>query len=441
MADENNEPKNESPDVKDVKTDEILQEKKETTVKADVQEEHKHEKHEIHHAHHHKVEHEHKKDNKTTIYTIVIVLGVILLGFLLWNIFQGMNATTKLNDKIKDAKADIAELEKPVEITLYLVKNSKCTNCVDLSSFVSAIKTEKVKIVKEELVEYDSENGKKLIEVYDIKKIPTVIIIGNLSKFESLKSAFDVKKDAFVLTRISPPYTDANNGDVKGLINSVIVSDKECKECIDFQPIVQQIRSNGVFLDTEKTVDVLSDEGKELVKKYNLSKVPSLIFSKEAGDYELIKQSWPQIGRIAADGSYLLEEVSPPYKDLATGKIVGLVEVTYLTDKSCDKCYDVAQHKAILANPKGFNVNFAKETTYDISDAKGKELVAKYNITAVPTVILSKEVSTYKSLVPVWKTVGSIESDGSFIFRNVGVIGAYKDLAKNEVIAQTQQEQ
>ncbi len=386
-------------------------------------------------THQHHVHNEHpaseKKPKSNTVYTVVIVLGVIVGLILLYNVIQGINATNKLNDQLKDAKDKADELAKPVEITLYLIRNSECKDCIDLSELIAVIKKENVKVVKEEALEYKSEAGKALVEKYGVKKIPTVIIMGNSSNL-AIKSEFDEKEDALVFTKIIPPYTDVATGNIKGMISSVILIDKTCKECFDFNLIVQQLRGNGVFIDKETSVDVSSDDGKALVVKYKLTKVPALIMSKDAGDYELIKASWPQIGKIAEDGSYLLDEVSPPYKDLATGKIMGIVDITYLTDNSCATCYNVSTHKTILE--RGFNMKIAKENYADISDAKGKELVQKYNISSVPTVILSKDASAYKNLVTAWTSVGTKESDESFVFRQVGVIGPYKDLIKNEVV-------
>ena len=74
-----------------------------------------------------------------------------------------------------------------------------------------------------------------------------------------------------------------------------------------------------------------------------------------------------------------------------------------------------------------------KEEAYDISDAKGKELIAKYNITKVPTIILSEEIKAYPSSTAL-NQFFSAEKDGSYVFRKMDDVGTYRDLALNQVV-------
>ena len=159
--------------------------------------------------------------------------------------------------------------------------------------------------------------------------------------------------------------------------------------------------------------------------------------SKDAEAYGIIKTAWPAIGTKENDGSYVMRVAYPPIENLSTGKVMGLVKITYLTDKSCTECYDVNNHKQILTSPQSFAIMLDREETYDISDATGKELLSKYNITQVPTVILSEDVSVYPSSQAM-KQFFSLEKDGSFVFRALQAVGTYKDLIKNEVVKQQQ---
>ena len=189
----------------------------------------------------------------------------------------------------------------------------------------------------------------------------------------------------------------------------------------------------------EKNFLTDSNEGNELIKKYNIGFVPTIILSKDAELYSIMQQAWLQIGSKEEDGYYVLRLISPPFINLTTNELKGIVDISYLTDKSCLECYDVNQHKEILANQQGFAVSFDKEEVYDINDAKGKELIAKYNITQVPTIILSDEISVYPSS-RLLNQFFSIEKDGQYVFRRAQVLGTYKDLTTNQVI-KVQQEQ
>ena len=131
---------------------------------------------------------------------------------------------------------------------------------------------------------------------------------------------------------------------------------------------------------------------------------------------------------------------NPPFINLTTGKLRGVVNIVYLTDKSCAECYNASQHREIIANPQSFAVKLEKEETYDISDAKGKELIAKYNITQVPTVILSDEISAYPASLAL-KQFYSVEKDSFYVFRLLSIVGTYRDLATSQIVKAQQIEQ
>ena len=173
----------------------------------------------------------------------------------------------------------------------------------------------------------------------------------------------------------------------------VTVSDIACAKCGDITKLINQMKASGIKIVEQKNISSSSDEGTALISKYNLDFVPTIILSKDADAYPIVNQAWIQLGTKEADGSYVLRTVYPPYINLTTGKLSGIVDIVYLTDKSCAECYNVSVHNQILTSPQTFAVKFDKQATVDISDAAGKELLAKYNITKVPTVILSNEVS------------------------------------------------
>lgn len=218
------------------------------------------------------------------------------------------------------------------------------------------------------------------------------------------------------------------------------LKDSACEKCSDLTTLIAQIKGAGVKIYEEKVITPNSNEGKELIKKYNIEFAPTIILSKEAAAYDVIQQAWPNIGSKEIDGSYVLRLVNPPFINLTTNKLRGLVNIMYLTDKSCTECYNVSQHKEILTNSQSFAVKLDKEEIFDISDNKGKELIVKYNITQVPTIILSDEISVYPSS-QVLNQFFSVEKDGSYVFRRLSTVGNYKDLTTNQVVKPQPQQQ
>ena len=76
----------------------------------------------------------------------------------------------------------------------------------------------------------------------------------------------------------------------------------------------------------------------------------------------------------------------------------------------------------------------------DVNSAEGKGLVAKYNITAVPTVILIGDTFAYGAVLNnIWPSVGIKSDDGAYVFTKVDLAQKpYKNLQTGEVITPVQ---
>ena len=360
-----------------------------------------------------------------------IFIGVtILLGII---VIINIVLTHNLNQELKKSTEVIQEKLKPAKIELTIVQNSKCSDCFDISTAVNHIKNANVNISRESTVDFSSQEGKSLIKKYGLGKLPSVIIKGEIEKLAI--QGLEKKGDALIFSQISPPYTDASTGKTVGKVVLLHLKDPACEKCNDLTALINQLRAAGVKIAEEKIIEPGSDEGKELIKKYNIDFAPTIILSQDAGSYELIQQAWGQIGSRETDGAYVFRGGAAypqfPSMNLTTGKLRGLVNIVYLADKSCAECYDVNRHREILV--QGFSVKLDKEEAYDISDAKGKELAAKYNITKVPTVILSDEMGAYPSSQAL-RQFFSVEKDNAYVFRQVQSVGTYKDLATGQVV-------
>ena len=359
---------------------------------------------------------------------LIVLLGVILL--------VNTILTFNLSKNLKKSSEAIQQKLNPAKIELTLIKNSKCNDCFDISTIVSHIKNAYVNITKETMHEFNSKEGKEIINKYRIKRIPTVVITGEIDNVNI--QGLEKKENALILTRLEPPYTNALSGEIEGKVTLYYLTDSSCSICNDLKPLVNQIKSAGVKILDERLVVTSSDEGQDLIRKYKIDFVPTIILSKDASVYPIIKQEWPQVGSIEDDGSYVLRLVYPPFVYLTTNKLRGIVNITYLTDRSCSECYDVNLHRQILVNPQGFAIRLIKEERFDISEDKGKELIAKYNITQVPTIILSDEINAYPSKQAL-RQFFSIEEDGFYVFRRTEAVGTYKDLITNQVVKAQQQ--
>ena len=394
-------------------------------------------KKEGHHTGAHHPEHaslKHHSTKKLNNYRLFVGLSVLLAIILLFSIIQTFSINSALKDKTEKAK----ELAKPAKIELSVIRNSKCADCFDVSQVVQYIKSGKVEVASETNVEFDSAEGKQLIAKYNLEKIPNVVVTGEIDKANL--EGFEKKNEALLFNQIPAPYTNATSGEIKGRITLTSINDSTCSKCADLNVLINQMKSSGIKITEQTNVNSNTDEGRLLTARYNLGFVSTIILSKDAKAYPIINQAWEQLGTIESDGSYVLRTVYPPYINLTTGNLRGLVEITYLTDKSCTECYNVSTHRQILTSPQTFGIHLDKEMTVDAGDAAGKQLIAKYNITQVPIVILSSEVSVYPASQALDQFF-SVEKDGSYIFRKLAVVGVYRDLTTNQVVKPQAQQQ
>lgn len=204
-----------------------------------------------------------------------------------------------------------------------------------------------------------------------------------------------------------------------------IIEDENCKGCASLDSVLKFIKSQNVKIVSEKTVDFKSDNGKILIEDYKITKLPTLLVVGEINKSDQLKQVLPKMGDVNQN-TFVLRQVQPPFEEVATGKVRGLVNLILVGDSQCKDCYDVNQHKQLLSN--GFGISPVSTTLVDAYGKLGRKVVSDYKITQVPTFVLSGDVSVYSNLVSIWEKIGSVEKDGSYIFRDVKQMGKYVSL-------------
>jgi len=348
-------------------------------------------------------------------FPLVIILGAIILINLILVSFINIEYSNKLSE----AK----EAARPAEIELIAI-NPVCTDCFDINNVIDTLKSKNVKITKETALTKDQASD--LIQKYSITKLPSLIVKGEIDKFDL---GLTKKDDVLIFNEPEPPYLDLNSNKVEGRVSLTLITEPTCAECIDLGVIVDQLKQL-MTISSENTLT--TNQASDLIQKYSLTRIPTIILSKDASVYPSMAKDWIQIGTVESDGMFIARDINPPYLDLTTNEIKGIVDVIYITDKSCSECYNATVHKQILDN---FGVYIDKEETKDIADSTS--LISKYDIDKVPTIILSKEASAYPRLTAVWKDIGTVEEDGTYVFRKTELMGISKDLKTNSLIKQS----
>lgn len=337
--------------------------------------------------------------------------------------------------KVAEAKEILKEKLRPAELNVIKIMQDNCDSCFDIEEAMNELKNQNVNITNEETISSNSQQGKELISKYGIKKLPTIIVSGEINKSEQLANYFEQKgeilESEFLYTSLTPPYFDVLSNQIKGKVQIKYLIDTSCEKCVDLTSISSALEEQGVYIQEEQFIEYNSNEGKELINEFSIKEIPIILISDEIDYYSNIRDSLLQSEASKKQGFYAVHSTLPPYRDLSQNKIVGLVDVVYLTKEDCRVCYDVSVNRNILLR---FGMILNEENTYDINSPEGKKLVQKYSIKKAPIIILSPDSEYYPSLVQVWKSVGTIENDGWFVMRNPEVIGTYWDLERSRII-------
>jgi len=129
---------------------------------------------------------------------LTVLLGILLVINLL--------LTSSLNKDLRKSAQELKEKLKPAKIEITSIKNSKCSDCFDISAVLSYVKSSNVNATKEKIVEFDSKDGRDLIKKYGIKKIPALVVTGEIEKVSI--EGLEKNEDALLFTETSPPYTE-----------------------------------------------------------------------------------------------------------------------------------------------------------------------------------------------------------------------------------------
>lgn len=208
------------------------------------------------------------------------------------------------------------------------------------------------------------------------------------------------------------------------------------KNCWDTQLFLDALSAQNIKIVSKKSYSVGGwwpfNGANKLVKDFQIAKLPTVLIEFTGKDKPDISKFFsPTLGNVI-NGKFVLTKTLAPYYDVASKQLKGKIKVTYLTDKSCAECYDIKKHEVALKN---LGVDSAGSKTIDISSDEGKSLVSQYKITKVPTVLISGEVAAYAVLTEAWSQVGTIASDGTYIFTAVDLMGdSYRNLTTGKII-------
>lgn len=355
--------------------------------------------------------------------TATAIIAIILLVAVAFQAFQ----TYSLSKKADAIAAKTAELNRLPSIQVTTIA-ADCAECAGAAAILKSVEAARANITKKTELSASDAESLQLIQKYGIKRLPTAIVTGETGKLSV--SGFSKSGDALLYSETPAPYYDVAEGRVKGLVKMTYVNDSACMECANIMPVAEQIRSQVKVVEF-KVLDYRKSEGAKAVTDYQMARLPGILISSEVSEYPIGAQI-ASAGTLKKDGVIALG-ASAPYLNVSTGKVAGITQLTLLNDSTCGECYNPHMHVQIL---KGrFGVYSESIRVLDAASAEGKALIAKYAIKAVPTIVVTGDVSAYEAVQAIWPSVGTVEKDGAYIFREMGKIAGspYKDLTTGKV--------
>ena len=326
---------------------------------------------------------------------------------------------------------------QPARLSVTEISVPGCDGCYDAAEAVDAIKRQNTNVTQSR-VDMTSAEGMSLINRHGITKLPALVVTGEINKSAALSRHWSqvgtVKGDAVVVEALLPYYS-TTKARVVGLVNVTRILDTSCAQCSSVGVFLNSFQQAGVVFGSDVNLEYNSPQGAKLVSDFGITRVPAMVISGDILEYSSVAAIWAQFNATEKNGAYALHVLQAPYRDLAMNKVVGLVDIIYLNDTSCNNCYNVMIHKDILEN--SFGVSLVNETVIDVNSTDGKALISKYNITIAPVFVMSPDAKYYTGLMQVWPDVGTTESNGWYVFTNVTVLGGtYKNLETGKTVVQ-----
>lgn len=408
----------------------------------------------------HVVRHVHKHLSRTDVAVVAAAaLVLVVSAYSIWLMssafseFGAITANLSLNNtiqimatptpapppRISAAYIHNADCEMCLPLSPILTEDF-CGQCIDLSPIIKQVNSSANLTISD--LQYDSAEARALIAAHGIQVIPAIVFTGEVNKSQGIATMLSQARksgEAYVVEPASPPYYSLSESRIVGIVNATMITVTSCADCFPVASAITQLKSGGVAMGPVRSYEYNSTEGMALAAKYNMTKLPGIVFSGDFAAYKDMLQmsDFDTLFSQESDGSLVMRYFNSPYLEPETGRMRGYVDGIFLNDSSCAPCYNVSMHENAV---KAEGVVVANYTTYDVSSPAGKALIAKYNITKVPTLLLSPEAGVYPELMNVWPNVGTVEGDGWLVFRNFDAISGttYKDLENNTIIVRGQ---
>ena len=240
-----------------------------------------------------------------------------------------INNNTAIYTNINPPFYDVVKDEVVGRVKIINLVDSSCELCIPLIQVEKSLANVGVAISESDSYEYNSDEAMELIREMGITKIPAILISTDLDHYKDVKKqiqnlAGEPKNGYYTIHSLNPPYRYLEEDKIVGLVNLIMLTDNSCKECYDIKLNENVLKRFGIAVDKIDTYDISSEDGKEFLSMYKITKVPMILVSPDVEVYQSFVQVWQNVGTVEEDGWYVMRnpEVLGNYKDLTTNKVV-----------------------------------------------------------------------------------------------------------------------
>ncbi|MDO8619414.1 MAG: hypothetical protein Q7R49_05760, partial [Candidatus Daviesbacteria bacterium] len=225
-----------------------------------------------------------------------IILVVTLFATIAGAIFS-TKTLADINKNIAAAK----EATRPANVKIIKINTPNCTDCFNVDSAIAGFKKLNVKVEEEKTLAFDSPEASASIKQLAIKRVPTYFVTGEVTKNnleDFVKSNGELRDNTFIFTKLSPVFIDTGTGQEMGRVDLIYLTDSSCTDCYKAQDVQKPILTEGygAAIRSQRSVDISSVEGKSLLARYGITKVPTILISPEADQYANLKNVWKNVG-------------------------------------------------------------------------------------------------------------------------------------------------
>lgn len=244
----------------------------------------------------------------------------------------------------------------------------------------------------------------------------------------------------YVLLQPGPALPPGNTTNITNITpsavaNIIIISAPGCPRCDSAALLMDQLRTVApdfnLTIGNVSTLEGDSAEAGQLVSRYDIEKLPSLIILPAGLGSEFVSIWESNVGTRESDGALVFRQLLPPYYDVGGRKITGLIDGTVIEASDCPQCMNASIYFDSLESSSVAMV-FSNKTLLQENESRAQELITRYNITRLPTFILSSDAEAYEFFTDHIVNLSSRESDGNYVLRLV--FPPYADLEGNRSI-------